>query len=114
MNYAGIDALRHMLDRGMTPLWEGRIIGVEEARAIIASLGMPVHSPPPAPSEAIDALAARKPPTEAMIQARIDACNRCEYYRAESDKCGICGCAAIVAQRSRSILGSCPKGHWDQ
>jgi hypothetical protein len=52
------------------------------------------------------------PVPPATIISRRAACARCHHYRAESDKCGMCGCGAVASQRAASPVGSCPDGRW--
>jgi hypothetical protein len=52
------------------------------------------------------------PVPPATIIARRAACARCHHYRAESDRCGMCGCGAVASQRAASPVGSCPDGRW--
>jgi len=109
MILTGLAALRHMMEREGPLLWGGKIITHDEAVRVLEAAGTPAEE-----IEQLRPPAKLQPPTEAMITARITACTTCEYYRKESDKCGICGCGAVVSQRSKSPLGSCPKGKWDQ
>jgi hypothetical protein len=56
---------------------------------------------------------AQLPPVPpSTIIARRAACARCNHYRAESDRCGMCGCGAVASQRAASPVGSCPDGRW--
>lgn len=55
----------------------------------------------------------RLPPlTEDHISARRAACHACPRYKPEGDKCGLCGCGAIIAQRTASKFATCPDGRW--
>jgi hypothetical protein len=59
----------------------------------------PVDDLPPAPL-----------PDEIARRAAI--CCSCQHYRASNDRCALCACAFVVAERSRSPLARCLGGCW--
>jgi hypothetical protein len=52
------------------------------------------------------------PPSPAEIERRAAACRACPHYRADSDRCGLCGCAFVIAERVASPVARCPEGRW--
>jgi hypothetical protein len=56
----------------------------------------------------------RPPPVvpSEMQAERADKCRSCPRYDKEADKCRICGCGAIIRQRSSSPFATCPEGRW--
>lgn len=52
------------------------------------------------------------PPIPAAIERRTGICQTCSHYRAESDRCGLCGCAFAVAERVQSPVARCPEDRW--
>lgn len=62
-----------------------------------------VSSPPPT---------AAAPLSAAAIAARIATCQACDHYRADSDRCALCGCGDTTARRARSPWQRCPAGRW--
>lgn len=51
-------------------------------------------------------------PSPAEIERRSTLCHTCPHYRAESDRCGRCGCAFVIAERVASPVAHCPEGRW--
>jgi hypothetical protein len=51
-------------------------------------------------------------PNPAEVERRDACCRACPHYRAESDRCGLCGCAFVIAERVASPVASCPGGRW--
>jgi hypothetical protein len=102
MIYIGLESVRFNLDNNLPILWNGGVISIEEATLLLGG-----YAPPP-----IKEIAPLPKPTEEVIAARIAACKACNNYREESDKCNLCGCGAVVQQRSASPLGSCPDKKW--
>jgi len=60
---------------------------------------VPLDDLPPAPS-----------PEE--VERRADLCRSCPHYRAGNDQCAMCGCAFVIAERTRSRVARCPEGRW--
>ena len=52
------------------------------------------------------------PPSPAEVEHRAALCRACPHYRAESDLCGLCGCAFVIAERVASPVARCPEGRW--
>jgi hypothetical protein len=52
------------------------------------------------------------PPKPAEVERRATCCRSCPYYRADTDRCGMCGCAFVIAERVASLVARCPKGQW--
>ena len=52
------------------------------------------------------------PPSPSEIEHRASICRACPHYRADSDRCGMCGCAFVIAERARSRVARCPEGGW--
>jgi hypothetical protein len=52
------------------------------------------------------------PSNHAEVERRATCCRSCPHYRADSDRCGLCGCAFIIAERVASPVARCPEGRW--
>lgn len=52
------------------------------------------------------------PPSLAEIEHRADTCRACSHYRANSDRCGLCGCAFVITDRVAAPVARCPEGRW--
>ncbi len=52
------------------------------------------------------------PITPEQAARRITACRSCSSYRADSDRCGMCGCAFVIAERVISPVARCLGGRW--
>jgi hypothetical protein len=53
------------------------------------------------------------PPVDpVVIEQRLAACHTCPHHRPESDRCGLCGCGAVVEQLASSPVASCPDRRW--
>jgi Glycosyltransferase family 9 (heptosyltransferase) len=52
------------------------------------------------------------PPTSAEIDRRQAACRACTSYQPGSDRCALCGCGFVIAERTRSAVAHCPGGRW--
>ncbi len=52
------------------------------------------------------------PPTAAEITRRRESCLACTSYRPDSDRCALCGCGFVIAERTRSAVAHCPEGRW--
>ena len=52
------------------------------------------------------------PPTAAEITRRQASCRACVSYRPGSDRCALCGCGFVIAERTRSAVAHCPGGRW--
>jgi len=54
------------------------------------------------------------PATEELINARMDICNKCEYYK--EDSCMLCGCRVVRGTIYQNKLAdknaNCPDGRW--
>jgi hypothetical protein len=44
--------------------------------------------------------------------SRHATCRECPKYRAESDKCGTCGCSSTMTEASKSPWRKCPENRW--
>ena len=51
-------------------------------------------------------------PSPGEIERRIGICRACPHYRSGNDQCGLCGCAFVVAERTRSAVARCSGGRW--
>lgn len=51
-------------------------------------------------------------PSPGEIERRIGICQACPHYRPGNDQCALCGCAFVVAERTRSPVARCPGGRW--
>lgn len=51
-------------------------------------------------------------PSPGEIERRVGICLSCPHYRSNNDQCGLCGCAFVVAERTRSSVARCPGGRW--
>jgi hypothetical protein len=51
-------------------------------------------------------------PSPGEIQRRAGICHVCPRYRADSDRCGLCGCACIITERVASPVAHCLEGRW--
>jgi hypothetical protein len=52
------------------------------------------------------------PPNPAEVERRAISCRACPHYRADSDRCGLCGCAFVIAERVASPVARCPESRW--
>jgi hypothetical protein len=52
------------------------------------------------------------PPSPAEVGHRAALCRACQHYRTDSDRCGLCGCAFVIAERVASPVAHCPEGRW--
>lgn len=52
------------------------------------------------------------PITPEQAAQRNATCRTCPRYRPESDRCGLCGCAFVIAERVVSPVACCPEAHW--
>ena len=52
------------------------------------------------------------PPIPAEAERRAALCRACRHYRVDSDRCGLCGCAFVIADRVASPVAHCLEGHW--
>lgn len=57
------------------------------------------------------------PPTRPVLapgepERRRAACRACAHYRQERDRCALCGCGFIIAERIHSRVARCPGGFW--
>jgi hypothetical protein len=43
---------------------------------------------------------------------RVALCRACPHYRADSNRCGLCGCAFVIAERIASLVAHCPEDRW--
>ena len=43
---------------------------------------------------------------------RLELCKSCPSYRAESDKCGTCGCSSTMTEAVASPWRKCPENRW--
>jgi len=48
----------------------------------------------------------------AVITVRMEACHACPHHVPAMDRCRLCGCAFVVAERARSRVARCPEGRW--
>ena len=51
-------------------------------------------------------------PSPSEIECRATICRVCPHYRADSDRCGLCGCAFVIAERVASSVARCPESRW--
>lgn len=52
------------------------------------------------------------PPGPAEVEHRAATCRACPHHRADCDRCGLCGCAFVIADRAASPVARCPEGRW--
>jgi hypothetical protein len=52
------------------------------------------------------------PPSPVEVERRAALCRVCHHYRADSDRCGLCGCAFVITERVASPIARCPEGRW--
>lgn len=52
------------------------------------------------------------PITREQAEDRIAICHACPHYRADSDRCGLCGCAFVIAEWAASHVARCPEARW--
>ena len=52
------------------------------------------------------------PPSQAEVERRAALCRACHHYRADSDRCGLCGCAFVITERVASPVAHCAEGRW--
>lgn len=45
-------------------------------------------------------------------ERRRATCQACTYYRPGSDRCTLCGCGFVIAERVHSRVARCPGGRW--
>ncbi|MBA3936253.1 MAG: hypothetical protein H0X38_02240 [Planctomycetes bacterium] len=45
-------------------------------------------------------------------ERRRATCRACAHYRAGSDRCAVCGCGFVIAERIVSRVARCPGGFW--
>ena len=53
-----------------------------------------------------------QPPSQAEAERRAAICRACHHYQADRDRCGLCGCAFIIAERVASPVAHCLEGNW--
>lgn len=53
-------------------------------------------------------------PTADQVAARRATCQACpgDMYEPGPDRCRMCGCGGIMAQRTASRWATCPRGYW--
>ena len=118
--YVGDHAIRHYKSRHISDLQ--RDLGLPEDQSqiieIIGGIGtlimrwngnefnstIPNREPPPQ----------RPDLTTEQIEARRATCHACPsgMYEAAPDRCRMCGCSGMMAQRTTSPWASCPREHW--
>jgi len=52
------------------------------------------------------------PPTSEEIARRRASCLACVSYQPGSDRCALCGCGFVIAERIRSPVARCPGNRW--
>ena len=52
------------------------------------------------------------PPSPVEVERRAALCRACHHYRADSDRCGLCGCSFVIAERVASPVAHCLEGRW--
>jgi hypothetical protein len=65
---------------------------------------------PPSASALADIV--RRRLTDTDIATRSATCHACARYDAQRDRCGLCGCGFVIAERVRAPLARCPEGRW--
>jgi hypothetical protein len=45
-----------------------------------------------------------------LIQARLDICNQCEFFRMKTQRCRLCGC--FMSLKATLTQASCPAKKW--
>jgi hypothetical protein len=51
-------------------------------------------------------------PSPGEIERRTGLCRVCPSYRVDSDRCSLCGCAFVIAERVASPVARCPESRW--
>jgi len=113
--YLGDAAIRMYRELGLTRLladlgWPAD----QPAVRVVGGIGSLVLRADTAPvwEPHVQIIVGQEPVAPELGAAREAACTVCPHYRSETDRCGLCGCGFVVAERARSAVARCPGGRW--
>ena len=111
------DALRAQVVDGPIDVWKGRHLADIPGRPSIAVIHEANRSlvMRPGGNDLIETTPLDdrlEAPSPGEIERRTGICRACMHYRPAIDQCALCGCAFVVAERTRSSVARCPGGRW--